>query len=185
MEKLKVPAFAFVFAGTMLGAAVAAKTAVDYVRVARGVFRTVRPEPRDVRWSEILSAEAASEVQSMSSGNTLLLVYNTTCSTCSRNTEKWLTFIAETRERFPTLRVIAASVEPFDVQRAYGSHIRPHAVQMAKIEDVDQLVARIGTNPVPATVLISSGRVVESHIGLVGTERRARLIQEIEATERP
>lgn len=148
--------------------------AAPVVSALRGDFRIDVPERRLRGRLLPVSADRGQAALALDTTSALVLVYSATCTACQGNTDNWLRLTADLRAQHPDTPIILVRARP---DTAAALQI-PSALRVALPEyrlDSGTVESVLGAERVPATLVVTGGRVTRMIYGTVGPRRQGRI----------
>ena len=145
-------------------------------RDGRAFERTLDSAVGDIRVEgDSVAAETAG--RRLSRSPSIVFVYHTGCSVCSRTMASWAHLARQARGAQPDAGVYALSIESLDKQRDYWAPLSAADVRLLQLADTANLASKLGTTTVPATLVVRNGRIISVTRGIVGPRTQARILR--------
>jgi hypothetical protein len=110
----------------------------------------------------------------------LIFVYSSTCPNCARTIASWVQLAHDARGAAPDAGLYALSIESLQTQRKYWEPLSHLGIRLLTLSD-SSTFARLGTETVPATLVVHNGYIVSVTRSVVGPRARARILSLLES----
>lgn len=110
----------------------------------------------------------------------LILVYSSTCPNCARTIASWVQLAHDARGTAPDAGLYALSIESLQTQRTYWEPLSQLGIRLLTLSD-SSTFERLGTETVPATLVVKNGYIVSVTRSVIGPRARARILSLLES----
>jgi hypothetical protein len=152
-----------------------AASSIPVVKAIRGDFRTEVPDRRATGLLMAMDYANSPPTIQLDSATAVIFVYSAKCAACEANTDNWLRLRAALREHVPRVPVIAVPAPQDRIGRPEVPSSLHDALPEYRLKSGTVRLS-LGVDILPATVVVSQGRVRSVSYGIVGPRRRARLV---------
>lgn len=157
----------------------AAGLATDIVMMMRGDFGNRAPpqteaRARLVKALPIRTAEGKVDTLDLSGPPSVLLAFSESCSVCKQNMSRWLELILDLRRQGSRVYAVGRGTA---ADSTFWGALAAEAELISVTDTV--MLGLFATNGVPATTIISEGRVAAVFLGQIGPWRRDRIVERV------